>query len=217
MKSIHIIGGGTVFHIRPHLSISAIAYGNTALQLASLCETHFDIGYEVVCHLTKMANKGQGKLETNNDVKNLIDEICLNPNSSIIFLPVALCDFKGTVLESGNPTNSGKNEMRLKSREKDYLLKLTKADKLIGNIKYQREDITLIGFKTTSKADKNSMVELGQRLLVEASCDFVYVNDVVCRKNIFLSSQGFVSTMFDERLDCLSFLVKSVHDFVKDL
>lgn len=218
MKSIHIIGGGTVFHIRPHLSISAVAYGNTAHQLTDLCKTHFDNNqFEIVCHLTKMARKGQGKLETNNDVKKLLDIICEDSNTSIIFLPVALCDFKGTVLEDGAPSLSGKTQMRLKSREKDYLLKLTKADKLIGDIKKKRKDIILTGFKTTSKADEVNMIEQGKRLLTEASCDFVYVNDVVLRKNLFLSSKGFKSTLFDERLDCLTSLVRAVHNFVKDM
>jgi len=30
MKKIAILGGGTVFHVRPHLALSAPAYGSTA-------------------------------------------------------------------------------------------------------------------------------------------------------------------------------------------
>ena len=36
MKNIHIIGGGTVNHIRPHLALSAPAYGGTARKLREI-------------------------------------------------------------------------------------------------------------------------------------------------------------------------------------
>ena len=35
-RTVHIIGGGTVNHVRPHLALSAPAYGGTARRLKEL-------------------------------------------------------------------------------------------------------------------------------------------------------------------------------------
>lgn len=55
MKQIHIIGGGTVFHVRPHLALSAPAYGAAAKKIASLCEEKFTDKMKINLHLTRMA------------------------------------------------------------------------------------------------------------------------------------------------------------------
>lgn len=90
-KNVHIIGGGTLFHIRSHLALSAPAYGTTAKTLKRLCEERDT--YNVKLHLTKMA--GGEYLETNEDVKNLLHELVSDPATKIIFMNAAMCDFSG--------------------------------------------------------------------------------------------------------------------------
>lgn len=117
-KQVHIIGGGTVFHIRPHLALSAPAYGRTAFELADEVTGHGDFEGEVHLYTTKMAGdiyqahavgkkgkitylaghveedaRGKG-LETNTDVAKLIDQLVEDLAPKIIFMPVALCDFE---------------------------------------------------------------------------------------------------------------------------
>src|ERR1041385_1938369 len=96
MLDIHIIGGGTVFHVRNHLALTAPAYGSTArtifkilneLPEVSSAFSHSreygsswpdDVPWTQL-HLTKMANSGEGNLETNEDVSNLLDQIIADP------------------------------------------------------------------------------------------------------------------------------------------
>ena len=76
-KNIEIIGGGTVYHVRNHLALTAPAYGKTAKQLYDYCSTYDE--YKVNLHLTKMA--GGSTLETNEDVSNLLDGLIANPET----------------------------------------------------------------------------------------------------------------------------------------
>src|SRR5579885_310012 len=135
MKNIEIIGGGTVYHVRNHLALTAPAYGKTARYIHDLCLTHdtwYGKGrYNINLHLTKMA--GGSHLETNEDVSKLLDSLLSNPDTKIIFFNPALVDYKGTVTEyqyTGDhwdnlPTSSGKYAERLKTSEGEKHLLLT--------------------------------------------------------------------------------------------
>ena len=79
-KFIHIIGGGTVYHVRNHLALSAPAYGTTARNLHKLCQNNT---LDVVLHLTKMA--GGKHLETNDDISSLLENLLASPSTKIIF------------------------------------------------------------------------------------------------------------------------------------
>ena len=67
MKKVVILGGGTFEPIRNHLSLSAPAFGNTAIQIHRLIP-----GSELV--LTKMADR-DSNLKSNSDVEKYIDEL----------------------------------------------------------------------------------------------------------------------------------------------
>jgi hypothetical protein len=200
MNGIHIIGGGTVFHVRPHLAISAVAYGSTAKKIAHECANSFDNQlFKVSLHLTKMANAGMSEIETNEDVKVLLDAICSDPDTKVIFLPVALCDFNGSILENEEPTSSGKIQPRLKSRVGEIKMLLTKSDKLISGIKLQRPDILVIGFKTTSNVPRQETLESSQKLLKESNCDLVFGNDIVQRLNVIVGNNDYKSKFYTNR------------------
>jgi ribulose-5-phosphate 4-epimerase/fuculose-1-phosphate aldolase len=215
--SIHIIGGGTVFHVRPHLAIAAPAYGRTALSLGNLLRMHVSRNgeegdcYNVYTHLTKMA--GGDKLETNADVERLINTLIADEDTKIVFMPVALCDFAGTIIEkgdSGEPitTPSGKDEPRLPSRGGPFLMELHPATKIIKKVREWRKDIYLVGFKTTAGATPDEQFRAGLHLLKSTSCNLVLANDVHTRLNMTITpEQAYYGKTFD-RSEALATLVE---------
>lgn len=203
MKNIAIIGGGTVSHIRNHLSLSAVAYGNTARKLHALCFRQLanqldptnDKGYNVNLYLTKMANSGAGNLETNEDVSNLVDTLVADPGTKIIFFNAAMCDYDGSVMDWNredkcmSSTTSGKYEPRLKTSYGKQELELTPAPKVISKIRKERKDIFLVAFKTTCGATEDEQFVAGLNLLKKNSCNLVLANDTKTRMNMIITPE----------------------------
>ncbi len=209
MKTIEIIGGGTVYHVRNHLALSVPAYGSTARYLAEVC---FDEGadhYDVNLHLTKMANSGVGKLETNEDISKLLDKLIANPNTRIIIFNPALVDYEAAVPNRfgirgyEGVTPSGKYETRLKTSEGTQTLKLTPAAKLIKKIRKERKDIFLVGFKTTCGATEDEQFLTGLHLLKESSCNLVLANDTKTRLNMIITPEQARYSVTTKREDAL--------------
>ncbi|MBK67800.1 MAG: hypothetical protein CMP22_06685 [Rickettsiales bacterium] len=179
---IHVIGGGTVCHVRSHLAIAATAYGQTARVIH---ETLSKNGYPSTLHLTKMASAGESNLETNEDVSNLIDQLLDDPTTKVIVFNPAMADFKGQV----GDVPSGKYATRLSSREsKDAKIELKMADKVIGRIKEKRPDIIVVAFKTTTNEDAKIQYQKGERLIKQTDADIVLANDTGTRNNMVLFS-----------------------------
>lgn len=201
MKNIEIIGGGTVSHVRNHLALTAPAYGNTARKLHNLCvekvvgDMMFD--YNVNLHLTKMANAGKGKLETNEDVSRLVDELIANPDTKIIFFNPALVDYEGsvdfyqpnTIGNAYKQTLSGKYQPRLKTSDGNKSLTIVPLPKLISKIRKERKDIFLVAFKTTCGATEDEQFLTGLHLLKSNSCNLVLANDTKTRTNMIITPE----------------------------
>jgi hypothetical protein len=202
-KKVHIIGGGTVSHIRTHLALTAPAYGQTAKRLEALCKEHSD-KLDVVLHLTKMAG---GTLETNDDVAALTKTLIDDYATKIVFFNPALVDYTGAVVENGEPTQSGKYETRLQSRNDEPLIALTPAQKVIGDIRKTRKDIFLVGFKTTSGATEDEQYIAGLHLLKGASANLVLANDVVTRTNMIITPEEARYHVTKDREEALRNLV----------
>lgn len=217
-RKIHIIGGGTVAHVRPHLALSAPAYGATVRHLfdAVVCsERHAD--YLVHLYTTKMAgNRHQVwtsrsgieddvplNLETNADIASLLEAICNDPAPSIVFLPAALCDFEPTSIDyaredcGGDSEPVGKNEPRLLTSAGPRTLSMRPSAKVIQRVRRTRKDIFLVGFKTTTGAEKQAQFDAGLELLKKASCNLVLANDLVTKLNMVVTPEQapyYVST-----------------------
>ena len=86
-KAVHIIAGGTVSHIRPHLALCGPVYGSVGSKLFRLCCKHFK-SYDIKLANTKLA--GGKDLETNEDVSNYVDELIADPKTKVIFFPVSI-------------------------------------------------------------------------------------------------------------------------------
>lgn len=204
--STHVIGGGTFSHVRNHLSLSAPAFGETAIHLAEMLGA--------TLHLTKMADPRRSKLVTNDDVAALVDQLIANPETKVIIFNPALCDFNAEVVELVGVNTimrtgvaSGKHAERLKTRGtykvwhditgyetfvKRPLLQLTAAEKVIGRIRKGpegRKDIFAVGFKTTTGASEQEQYVAGLNLLKENSLNLVFANDTVERRNMVITPE----------------------------
>lgn len=181
-KKIIVLGGGTVMHIKNHLALCAPAYGTTAKQIAELCK-EFIPKMDSELHLTKM---GGGKtLETNDDISGFLDAVITDLNVKIIFMNVALCDFKADM----GDIETGKYEGRFKTSEGSINLALTPTDKLIGKIRSKRKDIFLVGFKTTCGTTADEQYLAGLKLLKTNSCNLVLANDTKTRLNMIITPE----------------------------
>lgn len=180
-KYIHIIGGGTVFHMRPHFALCAPAYGTVAKQLADIFMSSAT-KLETKLHLTKMA--GGCQLETNCDISNLVDRVVADPATKIVVMAAALCDF-----EPVSGCFADKYGDRLKSREGNVTIEFSPSKKIIGKIRQKRKDIFAIGFKTTSGASPDEQYIAGLNLLKESSLNLVLANDVSTRLNMIITPE----------------------------
>lgn len=220
-KKVHIIGGGTVFHVRPHLALTAPAYGTTARKLADICRDVFP-KMDIELHLTRMAG-GSKNLETNDDVAGLIASLVKDDTTKIIFMNAAMCDFDGSVplthndiigdarahLE-GRPVTRvvGKRASRLKTGEGNNLMFLMPAPKVINKIRKERKDIFLVGFKTTSGASEDEQYLAGLTLCKGASCNLVLANDIQTRTNMIITPEEARYCVTKNRDEALQELVK---------
>ncbi len=226
-KNIEIIGGGTVFHVRNHLALTAVAYGSTARQLNDLCYlattgrylregVNQNIQYIPHLHLTKMANSGEGNLETNEDIEKLVDKLIANPDTKIIFFNPALVDFEGHITTSGEvgyewsddlKTTSGKYATRLKTSAGEQRMLLTPAPKIVAKIRKERKDIFLVAFKTTCGATEDEQFLTGLHLLKTASCNLVLANDTKTRTNMIITPEQARYSVTTDRKAALEKLV----------
>ncbi len=219
-RQVHVIGGGTVFHIRPHLALSAPAYGKTAWDIVNEVSGHPTFEGEVHLYTTRMAGDDyQGhavgkkgtlqflarrdnipRLETNEDIAKLLDQLCKDPEPKIIFLPAALCDYEVESCTSDHAGDGvgrvGKDLPRLKTGERHhdgrpvkYEVILSPAEKVIQRVRKTRKDIYLVGFKTTTGAEPQEMFESGLKLLKQASCNLVLANDLHTKLNIIITPE----------------------------
>jgi phosphopantothenoylcysteine synthetase/decarboxylase len=234
-KRIVVISGGTHFYLRPHLALSAPAYGTTGLDLAYLVSKYFDLDYEKVTefefdqYFTKMAGGPSSsygpyrdhKLDTNNDVSELLDKLIADPATNILFMPVALCDFNVTQMTStGYDENDayrnvdlpiGKQYPRLKTsefQEFDLSIKLDPADKLIHKVRKTRKDIFLVGFKTTTGLYQQDQFEAGLSLLKNSGCNLVLANDLTSRVNMVITPEQAKYGVSTDREETLRELLK---------
>lgn len=220
-KKVVIVGGGTFSHVRAHLALATPAFGETAKQLASMCQEQFT-NMDVELILTKMADS-TSPIMTNDDVFNYIrDNVVFDYHTKVVFFNAAMTDFTGTI-DDEEPSKFGQ---RLESKFQ-YNMVLTAADKVIGKIRNDwydfhpetmeyvkkqnaRKDIFLVGFKTTTNASKEEMFKKGLNLCKKASCNLVLVNDIATRVNMIVTPEEGVYEFDypDGREDALRNLVK---------
>ncbi len=176
----HVIGGGTVFHVRPHLALCAPAYGTLARSIAGQLR---EAGEDVRLHLTRMADPASS-LETNDDIARLLDGIVADPGAKMVFLTAALVDYRGRVGDE-----VGKTAARLRTAEGEQTMTLVPAAKLAGRIRRERKDLFLVACKTTAGASADAQYLAGLRLLKTSSANLVLANDVRSRLSMVITPE----------------------------
>jgi hypothetical protein len=205
MKKVHIIAGGTVFHVRS-LALCAPAYGTTGRKLAELCARQDKL--DVCLHLTRMAG-GDQDLETNADVMRLLDRLAEDPDTKIVFMNAALCDYTGFI-ETADL--NGKYGPRLSTRENPSVaMRLEAAPKVIGRVRRRRKDIFLVGFKTTVGAVADEQYLAALYLVKEASCNLVLANDTQTRLNLVVTPEEARYHVTRDRDEALAGLVEMAY------
>jgi len=195
-KTVHVIGGGTVSHIRTHLALvppelGAFATGETARRIAALCREH-DKTMDVVLTLTAMADP-QSTIKTNEDMRGLAKTLVEDPRTKIVFFNPAICDFEGEIED----VPSGKYAERLRTsdddgKDREYVVRLRPAPKIIRLFRRgeegwtPRKDIFLVGFKATAGATEEEQYRQGLRALKTSSANLILANDVVTRVNMVI-------------------------------
>lgn len=226
-KKIHVIGGGTVYHIRPHLALASTAYGSTARKIANLCHQDM-VKMDVEVHLTPMAmgsadpagtykgtdpdlftTKWNRVGETNADVSALLDKIIADPLTKMVFMTAAVCDYEGYVSQGPIPTQGDKYGPRLHSKEKPTVtMQLLPGDKLVSKIRKARKDIFLVACKTTSGFTPDEQYAVGLGLCKDASCNLVLANDVSTRLNMVVTPEEARYHVTEDRDEALYGLVE---------
>lgn len=209
-KTIHVIGGGTISHVRNHLALCMPAFGSTAKRIAELCKERFE-NLDTHLHLTKMADSNSD-LVTNEDVNALAQHLKADFNTKIIFFNVGLCDFDGSVADTSNvysytKTPSGKYEERLKTKKGEQMLILEPTQKIIKQIRDGRKDIFLVAFKTTCGATEQEQYLAGLDLLKKNSCNLVLANDTKTRVNMIITPEEAKYHITKDREEALKQLV----------
>ena len=192
-KRVYIITGGTMSHVAPHLSLGAPAFGTVGKTLRDLCDTLMP---ELRTSLVKTKMAGGDDLETNADVATYLEELKKRPDTKVIFMPVALCDFEvakidrpGNRMALMDTANIGKKRARLKTSDGYHELLLRPAPKLLPTIRTNRKDIFLVGFKTTKGEHVDDQYIAGLNLLKASSCNLVLANDIETRVNMVITPE----------------------------
>lgn len=196
-KCVHVIGGGTINHVRNHLALCVPSWGETARHLYNLCESDWP-ELRPVLHLTHLAG-GRRELETNDDLKQLLAELVADPLAKVIFMTAGVCDFDGEI----GHVQSGKYASRLQTRDGARDMMLTPAEKLLPAIRKTRKDIFLVGCKATCGLRENDQYAAAMRLLKSSSCNLVLANDSLTRCNMIVTPEEaryHVTTNRDEVL-----------------
>jgi hypothetical protein len=239
-QKIHIIGGGTFSHVRNHMALAAPAFGSTARMIYGQVYRALETEYftttptvpgedvverhqagqtyandRVVLHLTKMAAPRQSNLVTNEDVAALIGTLIADPDTRVIILNAAICDYSGSVLDDGDglgegETRSGSHAPRLKTAGGQVRMLLTPTDKLIGKIRQKRKDIFVVGFKTTTGETSDDQYKIALNALKRDSLNLVFANDTVTRNNMIVAPEETRYYETTEREEAITGLVKIV-------
>jgi hypothetical protein len=190
-KIVHVIGGGTRFHIDSHLYLGSKALGNTARRIAELCREH-DQTMDVQLMLTNMADP-KSRIDTNADLKEFVLGLVDDLRTKIVFFNPAVVDFTATL----EGIDSGERAGRLRTtsamgKPLHYHAELIPSQKIVqlirngGEGRAPRKDIFLVAFKQTSGASEDEQYRQGLNMLKSASANLVLANDAQTHLNMII-------------------------------
>jgi len=215
-KKVIVVGGGTVFHLKPQLALSAPAYGTTAKRTFIFMETmcnsseYYDVlGQRFVAQLvlTKMADPNSN-IETNEDLAHWIGN--LDADVAAVLFDATVLDFSGLLYgEGGWPMIIGRATAKLQTKKigekKRVDVGLFKTEKAINRIKRALPGVFLVGFKSTFGLSVSEQAAESVSLAEDAFCDIVLSRDGKTGNAIL--TMGGETKLLDRDADALSVLV----------
>lgn len=211
-KRIHVIGGGTTVPVRNHFSFTATSFGHAAKTLHGLFEQ--DGQMRSTLHLTKMADSSS-KLNTNQDVSDLVDRLVADPDTRVIVLTAAICDWEPVEITNNDVTSTqfGSHAQRLQTLSGAGMANLVMrpAPKIVDRIRkgsQGRKDIFLVACKTTTGATEDEQYIRALHLLKSASANLVLANDTVTRVNMIVVPEEARYCVTQDRAEVLEMLAK---------
>lgn len=195
-----IYGGGTFNHVSCHLALAAPAFGATARRLYEMLSTH-TTGMEPELILTKMADH-TSSIVTTDDLIQSLRAALKDENVKAIIMNAAICDFV---------MNSPSGEPRLSSKETYNTRLIGVSEKIIDQVKEERPDIILAGFKTTKDASYPAMLSKAFAQVANSGVDFCFANDVGTHVNALVGVDGVITKgsrehVLDEFVCCIGHL-----------
>jgi hypothetical protein len=158
---------------------------------------------------------GGQKLETNEDVAELVDQLIAASDTKIIFFNPAMVDFQPRMMSRwlkpvGDVTEStfGKYAERIKTSEiNGLLMTMDVSEKIVNRIRKERKDVFLVAFKTTCGATEDEQYLAGLNLLKANSCNLVLANDTKTRVNMIITPEEARYHVTTDREEALKQLV----------
>jgi hypothetical protein len=186
-RQIHVVGGGTLTPVAPHLQLASRAYGQTARRIAELCGT-FWTGMGVNLHLTKMADPSSS-VESVNDLHELALDIVHDFDTKIVFWTPAVVDWevKGGTFDEKFVSSEPYFDLFLPLQPSAKILHMFR--KLSVDSMAPRKDIFLVAFKATSGLSSQDQYQAALKVLKASSANLVLANDTVTRQNMIVTPE----------------------------
>ncbi len=212
-RAVHVIGGGTVYHIRPQLALCSPSFGRTATRIAAAARSAWGRDHDVHLHLTRMACGGRSDIETNKDVESLLKSIVDDPDTSVVFMAASLCDYEGHVLDGPSTTDSGLYLPKLRRPDGRKVVIMDPAADLASSIRMYRKDLVLVGFRTMSGSTDEEVFESGLSMVESSSCNLVLASDFATGRGVVVSAHRWTGKeeVRTNRDELLAELVSEAH------
>lgn len=224
-KQVHIIAGGTVVDVAPHFGVCADAYGSVGNALKALFQLIVP-QMDVTLHLTRMAGGGDGSPRTNSDVEELLGKLVAAPETRVIVMAAAICDFEprwivqkdDVQLHRDLGDTSGRKGRRLRTSSGELLMSLKPSKKLLPMIRNGgtngewpvRKDVFLVGFSATSGDSEVVMYRRALEKLKTAGANLMFANDICTGACFVVAPEETYYHMTYQRDEALKGLVEMV-------
>ena len=168
-KKILITAGPTLEYIDPIRVITNQSTGKTGILLASQLVSAGSKVTLIYGPGSEDPPKGAKtiRVKTVNEMFDAVKKEMKSRKFAVVILSAAASDY-----------TTQKSKSKIKSTNKNLIIKLQKAPKIIDHIKKIQKDVFLVGFKAEADISKDSLIDSARKKLRESNADMIIANDV---------------------------------------
>lgn len=168
-KKILITAGPTIEYIDPVRVITNQSTGKTGMLLASQLVSAGSKVTLIYGPGSEAPPKGAKtvRVKTVNEMFDAVKKEMRGRKFDVVILSAAASDY-----------TTQKSKSKIKSTNKNLIIKLQKAPKIIDHIKKIQKDVFLVGFKAEADISKDSLIDAARKKLKESGADMIIANDV---------------------------------------